>query len=209
MNHINAMRLLPRGVIDLTGQQYGRLRVLGFLRLDKVARWACVCDCGNLIEARSNALRIGNTKSCGCLRSENTLKALIKHGLSRTPTQRSWMGIKQRCLNPKNPDFHGYGGRGITMCESWMSFSSFLSDMGECPTGMSIDRIDNEKGYYKENCKWATQTEQVRNRRKTLLWGGRPLAEWAEKTGEKYMTLFYRLKKHGTPFYGKETPCLN
>ena len=105
-----------------------------------------------------------------------------------------------RCTNPKVAYFKHYGGRGITVCERWKDYLNFLADMGECPDGYSIERINNDLGYSPDNCKWIPKRSQARNTRNALRFEGKPLAQIAEETGIHYDTLYYRLKKHGTPF---------
>ena len=154
---------------NLTGQKFGRLLVLKFLESrDNKRFWLCLCDCGKFKEKPTGELTNGGTLSCGCMKREKILKATTTHGLTKTPEYQTWAGIKKRCLNSKNKDYHHYGGRGITICKRWLnSFENFLEDMGERPSkNHSIDRIDNNSNYCKENCRWATQKEQKRNTRK-------------------------------------------
>lgn len=122
-----------------------------------------------------------------------------KHGYRNTPTYNSWMNMKVRCKNPKTHGYHNYGGRGIKVCEEWNnSFIKFLCDMGERPTGMSLDRINSEKGYYKDNCRWASDKQQLRNTRvnKMLTLNGdtKCLAAWAEEFKIAEGTIARRLK---------------
>lgn len=159
-------------IVDIYGRKYGRLRVESFSHFfNKRKYYNCVCDCGILKKVRRDGLLSGNTKSCGCLKIEIASK--IKHGHCAKKITReynSWNTMKMRCHNKNNPRHKDYGERGITVCDRWKySFENFISDMGECPEGRSIDRKDNDKGYFPENCEWATNREQSRNTRKNIV----------------------------------------
>ena len=121
----------------------------------------CACECGVEKDVKHSHLAAGNSRSCGC--------AEVTHGMTRTKEYRIWDAMVRRCHNPNHHAFASYGGRGITVCDKWRTFEGFFEDMGFKPAGMSLDRIDNDKGYSKENCRWATATDQARNRRATKL----------------------------------------
>lgn len=112
------------------------------------------------------------------------MKRRVPHKLSKTPTYKSWLDMKARCFNIKNKNYINYGGRGITVCESWRnSFLTFLSDMGEKPKQHTLDRIENDKSYSKENCKWSTYTEQANNTRRNLTFNGETAVQASRRLG--------------------------
>ena len=191
-------------IIDRRGQRFGRLVVIDdaepFVAASgRVAMaWMCQCDCGSVFKLRSGSLTSGNTRSCGCLRKELVGTWSRTHGMRWTAEYRIWLGIRNRCNNPRCPNFADYGGRGIKICPEWDSFLAFFSDMGPRPSDRhSVDRIDNNKGYEPSNCRWATQTQQSRNMRRNryvLYLGQRVcMAEAAELSGIPRDTLKRRV----------------
>ncbi len=189
---------------DLSGTRFGRLVVLRLDRMEKRSGafksfWVCHCDCGvEKVLARNN-LTSGNTRSCGCLSIENSATVNRTHGMSRTILYNTWQCMITRCCNPDNPAYKDYGGRGIKVCERWrIDYTAFLADMGQPPTKRySLDRIDNNGNYCKENCRWATTKQQSRNSRHNvhIEHNGEShcVSEWAEITGIKMHTLYNRL----------------
>jgi hypothetical protein len=177
---------------DLTDKQFGRWTVLSYAgKTPKgVALWLCRCQCGTERVVRGGNLRSGMSTSCWC--SKDT------HGMSDTPVYKAWTQMKQRCYNANDPQYHNYGARGITVCDRWrLDFAQFLTDMGERPKGMTLDRIDNNGPYAPDNCRWATDVEQCNNTRvnHVLAWNGRTqtIAQWAKVTGLSYNVIRYRI----------------
>lgn len=160
----------------------------------------CKCVCGNIKTVHFGNLKSGNTLSCGCFQKENTSKIHTKHGLSNDPTYTSWRGMVERCNNPKNSKYSYYGGKGIKIDSRWLIFKNFYEDMGIRPSkNHTIDRIDCNKDYYKENCRWATRKEQTENRSSTYRIKyknkTKTLSEWADILKIKYGTLRDRIEK--------------
>lgn len=180
---------------DITGNQFQFLTVLGYLGKGK---WHCRCECGNTKIVSTAKLNNGHVKSCGCLAKTNA----IKHNATGTREYITWTNIKARCTNPNNKAYKNYGGRGIAICDTWLnSFEVFYRDMGDCPKGFSIERKDNNKGYYKENCIWASAKTQSMNRRSNFIVNYRgedkPLKQWCEDLKLDYKKVFARIKQLG------------
>jgi hypothetical protein len=161
-------------IIDLTGKKFNRLVVMkrGVSKTKKI-KWVCKCICGVKKTIDGNHLKSGAIKSCGCLKKEANKKIGIKsftHGKTKTKEYYIWGSMIQRCTNQKNKNYKDYGGRGITVHKDWLSFKTFFADMGEKPENHQIERINNNLGYSKNNCKWATKKENSQNSRTSKLW---------------------------------------
>lgn len=153
-------------------------------------------------------------KSKGCTCGFTTHGESASRSSKESPEHRTWRCMKNRCHNPKSSDYHHYGARGISVCDSWkISYEQFLKDMGRRPPKCTLDRIDNEKGYFKENCRWATLKEQGRNtsRTKYLTYKKETytLIEWSEKVGIKSSTIRERLKRGWSIDQALKTPVSN
>lgn len=201
-------RSSKRSVIK-TGDQFGRLTVLALVEESNLKDyiWRCRCVCGSEVRVKRSHLRNGSTKSCGCLRREDSAVKLhilnFKHGesLPETPEFRAWSAMIQRCTNPATPGFKNWGGRGIDICVRWRnSYSVFLADMGRRPSPVhTLERRNNAAGYDPENCYWATMTEQQRNKRSNHLLTFNNITQcisaWADQLNMPYHRLHSRIKR--------------
>jgi hypothetical protein len=158
--------------IDIAGQKFGRLTALKPLcSTNQGVKWLFLCDCGNEYVTFGKQVKINSdVKSCGCYKKQQSAercKTLTKtHGMTYSPEWYSWISMKQRCDNPNNPKYKHYGGRGIKYCESWKKFENFYNEMGSRLLNTTLDRIDVNGNYTKDNCKWSTFIEQNNNKRK-------------------------------------------
>lgn len=197
------------------GMKFGRLTVLekttkqqrnkgcisGFSNL---AASKCKCECNNIILVLDNHLKTGHTKSCGCYKLDAVKCKVKTHGLSKKKGYHSWQAMIQRCTNPKRERYPLYGGRGITFAKKWETFEGFWEDMGSTwQKGLSLERIDSNGNYCKENCKWSSNKEQANNTRTNILWlyEGNWIStdELASKLNIKRNSLF-------APYYYKKYP---
>lgn len=188
--------------VDMTGHHYGKLAVIGRSpNRRSVVLWLCKCECGGKAVVRAFNLSHGLTRSCGCLRRET--QPNLKHGHSRSGEYKSWMGMRERCYNPKARGYADYGGRGIAMCAEWINdFEKFRTDMGPKPgPEYSIERSNNDLGYSRANCVWATRKQQQGNRRNSrlLTHDGRTqcMGAWATEVGLAHSTLKMRIDVMG------------
>lgn len=205
--------------IDLTGKRFGRLSVT---RRDgsktypsgkTSTAWLCVCDCGNSHRTTKGALMSGSSKSCGCFQREDlsARRRARALGLSNTKVYHAWVGMISRTSDIRDIGWRNYGGRGITVCEKWKSFLEFYNDMGEPPTSRhSLGRKDNEKGYFKDNCRWETQKEQTRNTRRNVILTvngeSKCAQDWSAVSGVKAGLIRARVKagwNHSKAIYQK------
>lgn len=198
--------------LDMTGKRYGRLTVLGVSKKVQSGKrkryyWDCVCDCGNSIEVRTDVLTQGMTKSCGCLKKEQDKTNLVanhSHKLSHTKLWDAYYGMIGRCYNPNDYRYADWGGRGIEVCDEWKNdFSAFVAwsyDNGYSKE-KTIDRIDNNRNYGPDNCRWTNFKTQSRNRRSNVLveYNGEfiTIVELSEILKIPYKTAYSRYRKLG------------
>ena len=181
---------------DITGQVFGRLTAIApVVRTpESTIKWLCICECSSECVIYIGNLIKGFTQSCGCIRRE------MKNSLM--PEYSIWTAMKQRCRNPHDLGYKNYGGRGITVCDRWDNFASFISDMGLRPSNKhSIDRIDNDGDYTTENCRWATSHEQSRNKRsnRIIRFAGKEkcAADWEDEIGISAINILNRIDACG------------
>jgi len=204
------MKSVPRkATLDFffIGRQFGRLTISGSAERIGPYTWVpCKCSCGKLTSIRTSVLKLGDTNSCGCLHTERLVQINSKHGEYRTRLNYIWNSMIQRCTNSRHGAWANYGGRGITVSEEWASFEPFSrwAISNGYKDDLQIDRIDNNKGYSPNNCRWVTASRNCRNRRNTLIltaWGEtKSSADWAEdpRCSVSWSTLYQRIK-YGWP----------
>ena len=195
--------LMPKGTpFDLTGIRFTKLVAIRLhgTNHNKHRVWECLCDCGKTVYPTAQGLYSGKTKSCGCWRPERP----AKHGFTRrtarvSSTYYCWTAMRDRCNNANNPAYTTFGGRGIKVCDRWDEFPNFLTDMGERPQGLQIERIDKDGNFQPGNCKWATVSEKGFNKRTNTKYTVRSITksfgQWAEHLGIERSTLWERMQK--------------
>lgn len=192
-------------LIDLTGQRFGKLQVVGKAPNDKYhnVRWFCHCDCGNDVIRYGHNLRDGKIVDCGCGNHSRAIKRNVKHGGRYTRLYQTWIDMIRRCEKTNYPGFSLYGAKGITVCTEWHNFHSFKR--WAYATGYSddltIDRIKNDVGYSPENCRWTTWRVQENNRTNNTVYEyngeTHTLSEWAKVTGIHRATISRRILVYG------------
>lgn len=187
--------------IDLTGKVFGRLTVIKEAGRNKTSLlWLCRCECGIEKIIQGNHLKEGKILSCGCYMKEKASSRIternVTHGLSKTRFYKIWSEMLRRCSNPNAANYSMYGGRGIKVCDEWKSFEGFYKDMySGYKKGLSIDRIDVNGNYCKENCRWLDAKGQARNRRNTIFVNGISLIELCEEKKLDYSVVWQRIHR--------------
>lgn len=190
---------------NLIGQTFGNLTVISRVKNSKSgkARWKCLCSCGNISIVTSTDLVSGHTRSCGCKRYESHNAT---HGMTKTDLHNKWCQMRQRCGNPQCKAYQHYGAEGVSVCDEWNSFANFRnwSLANGYREGLSLDRINNEKGYSPDNCRWITWEEQSGNRRNNLNFTYRGktqnLRAWCSELGLNYAVIRQRIRRDGYTF---------
>lgn len=186
---------------DLTGARFGKLvATRPVVRPKKRRKWACKCDCGSECEVATDKLTTGRTKSCGCLRETVGRKTSTKHGLSGSPEYRVWYKMKRRCLNPDDPSYVWYGGRGISVCEKWLDFMEFYRDMGPRPSPRhTIERHDVTGNYEPDNCSWIMdyKMQAFNQNLKSNNTSGKSGVYWREEQ-QRWVAMIFAGGKHKT-----------
>lgn len=184
----------------IAGHTYGRWTVIEKLNTKthfNESLCLCKCECGTERIVKAASLKNKRSKSCGCYNKQR----LVKHGRARSGVANSWYSMINRCTNSSNPDYSYYGGRGIKICDRWLDFNNFVADMGERPSGATLDRVDVNGPYCPENCRWASRKQQCNNQRtnQRVVYNDNSftIAELADLTGKNYFTLYARIVKYG------------
>ena len=191
---------------DIAGLISGRLTAVVRWPNRRGNYWICQCECGNVNVVKASHLKEQRTRSCGCLRTElasarATAGVPRKHmdGHSKLHEYGLWQNMKSRCFNKSNKAYAHYGGRGVTVCERWMTFTNFHADMGPRPPNCSLDRINNDGNYEPGNCRWVdkkTQQNNTRNNRRITHNGKTQTAtQWADELGINHGTLLERARR--------------
>ena len=189
-----------RKYIDITGQKFNRLTAISKIENSnsKKARWLCKCDCGNFTEASGDNLRTGNVKSCGCLIAYNN-KQRATHRKSNTRLYNTWRNMKARCNCKTNPRYKDYGARGISIYDEWQTFENFYewAISNGYNENLTIDRINVNKNYEPNNCRWIPLSKQAYNKRDSLIFNingeKKCLAEICKDYNVKYTTIYRRI----------------
>jgi hypothetical protein len=190
-------------ILDIVRNRYNRLLVMEEAGRNKRGNktWRCVCDCGNEVIISSSDLRHNHTQSCGCLQRNRVRETCVTHGQTKTLLYSRWGRSIQRCTNSNFIYYQNYGGRGIGICEEWRDFEKFKewAEGSGFQPHLSIERIDNDKGYFPDNCKWVTRKEQGANKRNnhwmTLMGETKTLAQWSRQLSLCQTTIRRRLKR--------------
>ncbi len=200
---------LDKLIEEMVGKRYGKLIVVQFVGSKNRQRmWLCKCDCGGTKEVSYASLNGGHTASCGCLKKEVLRRNVTTHGMTKTPLHTRWCDMKKRCYNKNDKRYPRYGGRGIKICDGWLSFENFKEDMyhsflqhlekyGSIDT--QIDRINNDGNYELSNCKWSTRREQMLNKANSFVVEYRGIkkhvTQWADEYNIPYKRLKLRIKR--------------
>lgn len=196
---------MGRKILDLVGEKYGRLMVLEYAHRNPRGKsmWKCRCDCGNTKVVLGTHLTSGHTTSCGCYNEDIIKSRVATHGMSKTRLYNIWRVMRKRCGYENATNYENYGAKGIRVCDEWHDYSKFRdwAMSHGYSDNLTIDRVDNNKGYTPENCRWVDMKTQARNnsRNKLIMFRGEThcMMDWAEILGINYRTLQQRLTTYG------------
>ena len=185
------------------GKKFGRLTIIEFgdnkeFKSCSRRTFNALCSCGKVVNVLCCHIVSGHTTSCGCYAKERLVNSSTTHGGRDSNEYSIWCNMKARCMNKNNPNYRDYGGRGIKVCDSWLEFGVFISDMGHRPVTLTIDRINNDGDYEPGNCRWASRAEQSRNKRnnRNININGKSMCikDWADEVGVDRRTIQARLR---------------